>query len=415
MASKSKTEYLDITVQNDFWNSGNGPRPPPVPNVSRLRLDSTRTDPGPVPGWKEKIKAHQSACSNIVGTAQSGYVSWSSADTTKEFLDNNGVVYQTVSYKQTGYLGQFPSMLSINPSIEAEAELLAIRNYVKSLWSSQRALQGLVAAGELAETLNMIRRPGRALFESILGQYIPSVKKRLRGKPKKSHRKIVTDTWLEYAFGWVPLTKDILDGAKALGKMNDSWTDYRHAQGKGNVQRVVNEFVGSADLGYMRRLKRSFDKHDCDIKYTGEVGLSHGYSTAPGKLKLLGVSWRDVLPAVWELIPYSFLVDYFTNVGDMLDAVAFGWSAVRWQYRSFKNEAISNYLMVGLGPVPITDPQHERYTSSNTGEARAEVSNKSITRIDWTGNKVIPTLSIHLPFYRGQFVNIAALASQRYR
>lgn len=40
-------------------------------------------------------------------------------------------------------------------------------------------------------------------------------------------------------------------------------------------------------------------------------------------MNIVGVSWGDVALTGWELIPWSFLVDYFTSIGDYLNAVVF--------------------------------------------------------------------------------------------
>lgn len=37
-------------------------------------------------------------------------------------------------------------------------------------------------------------------------------------------------------------------------------------------------------------------------------------------LQDFGVSPADIFGAAWELIPYSFIVDYFVNIGDLLEA-----------------------------------------------------------------------------------------------
>jgi len=41
-------------------------------------------------------------------------------------------------------------------------------------------------------------------------------------------------------------------------------------------------------------------------------------------------SWREALPVVWELIPYSFLVDYFSNIGQIIDSYSTQLGGVMW-------------------------------------------------------------------------------------
>lgn len=50
-------------------------------------------------------------------------------------------------------------------------------------------------------------------------------------------------------------------------------------------------------------------------------------------LELSGFNWNEFLPTIWELIPYSFLIDYGTNIAN----VVCGWftdtSGLGWCYR----------------------------------------------------------------------------------
>jgi hypothetical protein len=49
----------------------------------------------------------------------------------------------------------------------------------------------------------------------------------------------------------------------------------------------------------------------------------------------LGFSWESFVPTVWELVPYSFILDYFTNIGDVLSAGLLVQSHLAWGCASF--------------------------------------------------------------------------------
>jgi hypothetical protein len=52
-------------------------------------------------------------------------------------------------------------------------------------------------------------------------------------------------------------------------------------------------------------------------------------ATAERIVELSGFDLKAFIPTVWEVIPYSFLVDYFVNIGDMLEAATTDTSIVK--------------------------------------------------------------------------------------
>ena len=57
---------------------------------------------------------------------------------------------------------------------------------------------------------------------------------------------------------------------------------------------------------------------------------SPAFGTAERLRGLLGFKLEDFVPTMWNLLPYSFLVDYFVDVGGILNAITTDISAVRW-------------------------------------------------------------------------------------
>jgi hypothetical protein len=80
------------------------------------------------------------------------------------------------------------------------------------------------------------------------------------------------------------------------------------------------------------------------VKYYGMIK-----ATPPGfqnALQGFGLDVYDIVPAVWEAVPWSFFVDYFVNVNEMLDSMRY-WSAeVSWLNRAVKNSVTNIYSSV---------------------------------------------------------------------
>jgi hypothetical protein len=134
--------------------------------------------------------------------------------------------------------------------------------------------------------------------------------------------------WLENVYGWAPLFNDMNDGATAiLDILEDPIALRTHVSGFSR-QDYTKTLSGTSYLGGV--LGSAFE-----TRYSGQylraltykfgctVAASYRNQSALGNAaKALGLSWHNVVPSMWELIPYSFVVDYFTNTGDVLSALS---------------------------------------------------------------------------------------------
>jgi len=127
---------------------------------------------------------------------------------------------------------------------------------------------------------------------------------------------VASDLWLGYSFGVAPLTNDIASLAVALT------TDR-------NLSAKRKKFAASYSRDYGTTSVTLSGSEALHRTYTRHVQSKSGLETLLTPVQYgadtsrLGLDWSNVLPAVWEAIPYSFLVDYFTNAGDVISAYSF--------------------------------------------------------------------------------------------
>jgi hypothetical protein len=120
--------------------------------------------------------------------------------------------------------------------------------------------------------------------------------------------KAAGNNWLQYWFGWKPLVTDIYTGLEILTSPIKNYT-YVKKQSRENF---ANVYVDPVD-GKTR------------ISSTGYVYAQQGarlaldYDGAALTLEQMGLN--NPAAVAWELAPLSFVVDWFVNVGDVLNSL----------------------------------------------------------------------------------------------
>jgi hypothetical protein len=193
---------------------------------------------------------------------------------------------------------------------------------IKAAGRLKPALQGLVVLGEMRETLHLIKHPALGIRKAIEKYRHRQIKRRKKYKSRSRYRDDAADAWLEFQFGIRPLISDVKDGYEAYRSIVEHPRYIKFGGGStgdlksgGTFNVYPYSFVTNAPwLG-------EHESHTMyEARYIGEYALIP-YS-AHSFVRNLGVGFDQVIPAGWELMPWSFLIDYFSNIGDVLSAVA---------------------------------------------------------------------------------------------
>lgn len=178
--------------------------------------------------------------------------------------------------------------------------------------------------------------------------------------PRKPRGSSLTSKWLEYRYGWEPLLQDVHGSAEALAKrQNQDW----RVTGKGSVSEPISVSQLPAD-------KRKFD---------------YGLGTASGMrgvfVRIDAVKQNDLLQSMsslgvtnpgaiaWELVPFSFIVDWFLPVGDFLNQVdaMLGFGPTSCSISEIEKVVISHKLLNSVWEPGGTGDWRTRYTRSGRG------------------------------------------------
>jgi hypothetical protein len=217
-------------------------------------------------------------------------------------------------------------------SPDAQARLSFLQKYR----AKRTEFQGGTFLGELKETIDLIKHPAKA-FREGLDSYYRAAKKRYHGSKPKSRKKVLSETWLEYSYGWVPLVNDISDAMKALKSRPDAIWDVIEAD-------ASYPFYGADEIRIAGSPTSSWNAWRIHVKYESTVYVRYKGSVAmsvpvPSFSEKFGFTFSNFVPTVWNLIPYSFLVDYFTNIGDIIDGMSLGTVTLGWGVKTTRSVA----------------------------------------------------------------------------
>lgn len=142
-------------------------------------------------------------------------------------------------------------------------------------------------------------------------------------------RKFASDQWLTWSFGVLPTLGAVDDAISSVQKYLERDDHVLRDYGIfGSDSKTSTTITNGGSIGSNIIYNGSFDvTKSCKISlgHRFEVNSANSYDLP----KHLGFDISSVVPTAWELLPYSWLIDYFTTAGDFLEdtfAAEFGSS-----------------------------------------------------------------------------------------
>jgi hypothetical protein len=199
--------------------------------------------------------------------------------------------------------------------------------------------------------------------------------------------------------------------------MLDRWDRPERKITQGKAGTDYNGSNGEANLFTkdMIRVTQGVETHShFDHKYRAcmTTGAVNGTISVPQTLGLLPEDWA---PTLYELFPFSFVLDYFLQVGDLVNAMSFRRSRIIWGTSTQRTFTRRTYSV----PIIRVDPSLGAFPTYRLmkadawgGDAVLEV--ESVTRADILQVSLLPDLFWHLPFNRKPWANLAALFTSNF-
>jgi len=131
-------------------------------------------------------------------------------------------------------------------------------------------------------------------------------------------KKYASDAWLNWSFGISPTLGAIDDMLASVDKFrNETHTTRDYGISATDWTSSVSSTT-SGSLGFNVAIQGTFvHQYSCKVTAAWNTRFASGnnYTMA----KHLGFDISSVIPTAWELLPYSWLIDYFTTAGSFLE------------------------------------------------------------------------------------------------
>lgn len=294
-----------------------------------------------------------------------------------------------------------------DPSL-SNADTAALTRLAQRISDTQTTFQGGVFVGEIREAIHLVRHPLSSIQQALVGHLKLVAKRAKRIRHVRVMKKMVSQSWLELQFGIKPLLADIDDGAKALAEFvnDDRRREFKTLNAFGSDETANNQsnVLCTSASGYALAYANVRRHKTTTVKYLVCLGVTPSVrSCAFGKF---GISFSNFVPTLWELIPFSFVADYFTNIGDVIQGLANitvnpRW-VMRWVITEDKEEATNFNLGSSVNP-HITQVCSGGYSS---------VVTRSVSRAPFVGS-LVPDFRFEVPGMSSlKWANLAALSAQ---
>jgi hypothetical protein len=215
---------------------------------------------------------------------------------------------------------------------------IALSKLVSSLQDIRTQWNMCVSLGEAKETAVHLARTASRLFHGFnsfrKGDIVGAYKHLAGRKPvpvrkERTHRRLkrrakdgslqddVSSGWMEFSYAWMPLISDIDSAARYIAEKQIKSRFSVYQVSRKHAMELDQKKVLTSDYGINSYDLTHYNHFECNVKLSYEVVPNFLWTA--NTLDELG--FKDPASLVWELLPLSFVVDWFINVGQVLESL----------------------------------------------------------------------------------------------
>lgn len=268
--------------------------------------------------------------------------------------------------------------------------------YATFLAESGRSAKMLVSnASRVAKALSLVKK-GR--FKDAANELRISSKS-FKSKTRPKTDREVSARWLEAQYGWLPLLSDMYD---IYGDIQKGFFREPRISAKAKVTDA---------RAYTNKISAQIYKGTETVETIESCFIRLDYVLSSAKLQTaVSKGLTNPLEVAWELVPYSFIADWFAPIGDFISALDadFGVTFKAGTYTSYSRVVVKG----DLSPQKWQSNETHRYTT--TGEISSLFSETRIDRFLFPSS---PSGSLYFknPLSLAHVANALALIHQRFR
>jgi hypothetical protein len=287
-------------------------------------------------GWRERILAGFDATSELIGDKWS----WGGSPFTYSHVGLKGPVAGHL-WQSHGYQVPLAGFIT-DPGLAAQdrAQNQASGAILNAYLDATKQFGALDFAAEISETIGMFTNPIKGLFGASVGlaKKVGSIKKYARDASVYAQK--LGSIYLGWKFGIEPLAHDLVNAAIAADMLLNQKERQFVVDIRGNgrsAEKISLGFDTLTDAYAPYAVQDVWATSLCEVRYKGKVGV--GLNFPSDWAALCGFTPPNVIPAVWEGVPFSFLIDYFTNVNQVLSrsSLSNATPGLRYVTRGVKN------------------------------------------------------------------------------
>jgi len=376
------------------------------------------------PRWKDQCRLGTNATTNFVGTEFSGDTDrsyWEAYAHGSFYSVAAKVVYSNPQRTGGGFLpyASLPSTGGPPTSVVNDVHNRCIMKFINEVIAAQSS-ENLTGRSikHFKHDIHSTLHPMAGIQKKI-SSYLTNLEKVSYGKLKgPSLYSTITSAYLEFKFGVEPFVDDITaivsDMVIRDRKRNPSVSVEGTASASYNGSVTTTNFGNSFFSSFIpTQYIRKTSKYTERIKGAVRTGINDdGRLGFLADNRLLPSDW---LPTAFSILPYAWMVNYFTNVRDIIDAASFRFSDLVWgcaTSRVINTIEYSNVFFLNgtFGPPPAGATLVE---SIYTSGGNATFNYKQTSRSALSPGQLVPSFEFRIPMTPTPWLNMMAAFSPR--